>query len=209
MLISGDIISELLNKYNITINGALHIGAHECEEKSFYNNYLKLNDESIIWIDANEEKVNDMKKKGYNIYHSVLDETERNIIFNITDNSQASSILVLNHENGFYNNINIIKQIEYKTEKLSNFFNRMNKHPKDYNFWNLDIQGTELYVIRGSHELLQYCDVIYTEVNSDYVYKNCCLINDMDDFLKQYGFKRVHTKWTDVKWGDALYLKIT
>jgi hypothetical protein len=26
--------------------------------------------------------------------------------------------------------------------------------------------------------------------------------------LKEYGFKRVLTQWTDVKWGDALYLKI-
>jgi FkbM family methyltransferase len=208
MLISGDIISELLNKYNIIIKGVLHIGAHECEEKTFYNNYLKLNDESIIWIDANEEKVNDMKIKGYNnIYHSVLDEIERNIVFNITDNSQASSILVLNHENGFYNNINIIKQIECKTEKLSSFLNRINKNPKYYNFWNLDIQGTELNVIKGSNELLESCDAIYTEVNSDYVYKNCSLINDIDDFLKQYNFKRVYTLWTDVKWGDALYLK--
>jgi len=209
MLIDGNIINQLLSTHNIKINGVLHIGAHECEEQGFYKNILNINDENIIWIDGNSIKVDQMKQRGFaNIYHSVLDEMERDVIFNITDNTQASSILTLNHEKGFYNNINITHQIKCRTETLQNFFIRINKDSKIHNFWNLDIQGSELYVLRGSKELLKSCDAIYTEVNSDQVYKNCGLIDDIDSLLKEYGFKRVLTQWTDVKWGDALYLKI-
>jgi FkbM family methyltransferase len=208
MLISGSIISDLLNKYNIVIKGVLHIGAHECEEKGFYNDELHINDDAILWIDGNESLVDTMKQKGHtNIYHAVVDETERDIIFNITDNPQASSILTLNHEGGFYKNINIIKQVQCKTETLTNFFKRIGTSSHRYNFWNLDIQGTELSVMKGSKELLEHCDVIYTEVNSEHVYHNCGLIGEMDEFLAHYGFTRVHTLWTDVKWGDALYIK--
>jgi FkbM family methyltransferase len=208
MLISGSVISDLLNKYNIVIRGILHIGAHECEEKGFYNNELHIRDDAILWIDGNESKVEEMKQKGFhNIHYAVVDETERDIIFNITDNSQASSILTLNHEGGFYNNINIIKQIQCKTETLTNVFKRIHTSSDCYNFWNLDIQGTELAVMKGSKELLENCDAIYTEVNSEHVYHNCGLIDEMDTFLSAYGFKRVHTLWTDVKWGDALYIK--
>lgn len=208
MLIKGSTVSELLNQYHIIVKGVLHIGAHECEERDFYNNDLHVNDDAILWIDGNESKVEEMKQKGFNnIYHAVVDETERDIIFNITDNSQASSMLILNHEDGFYNNINIVKQVQCKTETLTNFFKRIEKPSHGYNFWNLDIQGTELAVMRGSKELLEHCDAIYTEVNAEHVYYDCGLIDEMDEFLSQYGFKRIHTLWTDMKWGDALYIK--
>jgi FkbM family methyltransferase len=210
MLISGLIISDLLNKYNIVVKGVLHIGAHECEEKGFYNHELHVQDDAIVWVDGNPTKVEEMKQKGCTtIYQAVLDETERDVVFNITDNSQASSILTLNHEQGFYNNIHIVKQLECKTETLSHFFKRIGKSSDQYNFWNLDIQGSELSVMRGSAELLEGCDAIYTEVNAEHVYHDCGLIDELDAFLSQYGFKRVYTLWTDVKWGDALYVKTT
>lgn len=210
MLIDGKIVHDLLIKYNINIKGVLHIGAHECEELPFYNNILKMSNDKIIWIDGNNNKVNEMKTRGFdNIYEAVLDEDERDIIFNITDNTQASSILKLNHDSGFYNNIHIVKGVPCRTERLSSFFKRIEKNVSEYNFWNLDIQGSELHVLRGSKELLEKCDAIYTEVNMEHVYTNCGLITEIDELLLQYGFERVHTIWTDVKWGDALYLKKT
>ena len=209
MLIQGEIILNYLKKYNINIQGVIHIGAHECEEKGFYNNILKIDDNSIIWIDGNKNKVEEMKRKGFsNIYEAVLDEKEQEVIFNITDNSQASSILSLNHEKGFYNNIQITNKINCNSETLTNFFKRIDKKVENYDFWNLDIQGSELFVLRGSKELLNNCKAIYTEVNSDYVYNNCGLISDLDNLLSSYGFVRLLTEWTEMKWGDALYLKI-
>jgi FkbM family methyltransferase len=209
MLIDGNRIKALLDEYKINVRGVIHLGAHECEEKGFYNHILKINDDKIIWIDGNSNKVEEMKKRGIvNIYSSVIDETEREIIFNITNNTQASSILKLNHEEGFYRDINIIESLTCKTETLTSFLNKINKKVYDYNFWNFDIQGSELYVLKGSNELLENCDAIYTEVNQGYVYKDCGLIDDIDKLLSEYGFKRVETLWTDKKWGDALYLKI-
>ena len=208
MLFQGNVILEYLKRYNIHVNGVIHIGAHECEEKGFYNDILGVSDEHIIWIDANTKKVMEMKGKGFtNIYQAAIDEEERDVVFNITDNSQASGILTLNHAAGFYNNINIVEQIQCRTEKLSNFLKRVEKDPSKHNFWNLDIQGTELHVLRGSKELLNQCDVIYTEVNQDYVYKGCGLIHELDTLLYEYGFKRVDTLWTTEKWGGRIVLK--
>jgi FkbM family methyltransferase len=208
MLVDGEIIKKLLSRYGIIIRGAIHIGAHECEEKGFYNNILGLNDSKIIWVDGNENKVNEMKSRGHqNVYNAVLDEDEKDIIFNITNNTQASSILKLNHDEGFYRDINITSSVACRTEKLSSFLKRIEKDSAEYNFWNLDIQGSELHVLRGSKELLENCDAIYTEVNLEHVYNGCGLIQDIDKLLEEYGFIRVETKWTDMKWGDALYLK--
>jgi FkbM family methyltransferase len=208
MLIDLPTLVRILTTHKITIKGVLHIGAHECEERPFYNNMLHVSDENILWVDGNAKKVDEMKAKNIHVECAVLDETEREVEFNITDNSQASSLLTLNHEKGFYKNIHIIEKQMRITEKLSTFMKRIGKKSEDYNFWNLDIQGSELNVLRGSQELLINCDAIYTEVNRDYVYKDCGLITELDTLLKNYGFTRVETLWTDVQWGDALYLKI-
>ena len=79
------------------------------------------------------------------------------------------------------------------------------------NFLNIDIQGTELLALLGAQTILNKLDIIYTEINYDYVYKNCALVSDIDNLLKKYNFVRYYTR--DVKnkknipvWGDAIYL---
>jgi hypothetical protein len=72
----------------------------------------------------------------------------------------------------------------------------------------LDIQGTELKALKGMESYLPTIDYIYTEVNSDYVYEKCSLIGEIDDYLSNFGFKRVETEWfEDCKWGDAFYIR--
>lgn len=65
MLIPKDEIKNIFDLNNIIINGCMHIGAHDCEEITIYNN-LGLNIEDIIWIDALPFKVEEAKKRGWN-----------------------------------------------------------------------------------------------------------------------------------------------
>ena len=46
-----------------------------------------------------------------------------------------------------------------------------------------------------------------TEVNRVDVYKNCAKVDELDEFLKSFGFIRVETTWDGITWGDALYIK--
>ena len=73
---------------------------------------------------------------------------------------------------------------------------------------NIDIQGAELLALKGMGDLIKYFDYVYLEVNSDYVYKKCALVHEIDDYLSKYNYVRVETSWTDAKWGDALYIRI-
>jgi hypothetical protein len=73
----------------------------------------------------------------------------------------------------------------------------------------LDIQGAELKALKGMEEYLSKIDYIYTEVNSDYVYKDCALIGEVDEYLEKFGLKRVETQiYTEYRWGDAFYIRI-
>jgi hypothetical protein len=57
-------------------------------------------------------------------------------------------------------------------------------------------------------EYLPNIDYVYTEVNSDYVYQNCALITEIDQYLLKFGLHRVETKWAgECRWGDAFYVR--
>ena len=46
-----------------------------------------------------------------------------------------------------------------------------------------------------------------TEVNRDVVYKGCPMVEELDEYLKVYGFERFETFWAGGTWGDAFYIK--
>jgi len=49
---------------------------------------------------------------------------------------------------------------------------------------------------------------IYTEVNTEQVYKDCAQLDEIDTFLKSHGFDRVKTRiYKQFGWGDALYMR--
>jgi hypothetical protein len=75
------------------------------------------------------------------------------------------------------------------------------------NFLNIDVQGFELEVLKGSKKTLRGVNYIYSEVNRAETYENCAQIGDMDEFLLFNGFKRVETIWSGGIWGDALWIR--
>ena len=208
MLIDGNVVKNVLNNHNIKVNGVLHIGAHLCEEKPFYNSILNVPDDNIVWVECNPALVNYTTSCGIkNVFCATLDKEEKEQVVHLANNGQSSSLLEMGTHADYYNHIYYIGDIKVHTKTLSNFLTENKLDEKKYNFYNLDIQGKEYDVLLGSEHILEHIDAIYTEVNEEYVYKNCGLMKDLDVLLENYGFKRVLTHMTEHKWGDALYVK--
>ena len=208
MLIPFEVINPLLVQNNITVKGVLHIGAHECEELGFYNR-LGLPSNNIVWIDAMHNKVAEARNRGIpNVYQSVItDKDNQDVKFNVSNNGQSSSILEFQTHAVEHPWVKYVSSTIEKTTTIDTFFSRHNLESSKYNFWNFDIQGAELLALKGASNSLQYADALYLEVNEDYLYKDCALIGEIDEFLKSKGFNRVYTTMTQHKWGDALYLR--
>ena len=210
MLIDLNAIVNTLATYNINLRGVLHIGAHNCEEIPFYLDTLKLNLNNIVWIDAIPNKVHAATEERQipNVYHAVItDKDDEEVVFNISNNGQSSSILEFGthtqeHPNIVYNN-----KLHLKSITIDSFFERNGIDGSIYNFWNFDIQGAELMALKGATNYLQYVDAIYLEVNEKELYIGCGLIGDIDAFLAEHHFHRVLTKMTSHGWGDALYMR--
>ena len=202
MLIS---LKELVEKYNIQFNGILHVGAHECEELSIYETYIDRS--KILWVDALLDKVELCKSRYPNllIEQAVVSDTVETVRFNRSNNGQSSSFLEFGLHSTFHPQVHYTGYFDCKTTVLSTI---LPKYDIPFNFINLDIQGVELKALKGMASYLPQIDYIYTEVNSDYVYKNCTLITELDDYLLTFGLHRVETEWYgDCKWGDAFYIR--
>jgi FkbM family methyltransferase len=207
MLISFEHINNILLSNKIIINGSFHIGAHECEEMTFYNK-LGLTPEKIIWIDAIPTKVNEATKNGIpNVFNAVItDKDDQDTIFNISNNFQSSSVLEFGTHSIEHPWVVYVDKIKQKSITIDTFFERNNIDASKYDFWNFDIQGAELMALKGATQSIKHAKALYLEVNVTELYKNCGLITDIDEFLLQYNFKRVLTNITTHGWGDALYI---
>lgn len=202
-------IDFLINKFNLKINGILHIGACYCEELIDYiNSNIPIN--KIIWIEANPEIV----KENLNKYNNIIidsfvccDTDIGTSKLNITNNKQSSSILDFDLHKIFYPDIKYTHQIDVINKRIDTYYKEKLFTENFANFLNIDIQGTELLALKGMGEILNNFDYVYIEVNKKHLYKDCALVEDIDNYLEKFNFVRVLTYWTDQEWGDAFYLK--
>ena len=201
MLIS---LHDLVKKYNINFKGILHVGAHECEELGDYERYLPRN--KILWVEALPGNVAFCKSRYPNllIENAIVSDVVENVVFKVSNNGQSSSILDFGLHSQYHPSVHYITAFNGATTLLQDI---LPKYEICYNFLNFDIQGAELKALKGMEKYLPMVDYLYTEVNSDYVYKECALIGELDEYLKPFGLHRVETKWTDCKWGDAFYMR--
>jgi FkbM family methyltransferase len=202
-------ISQL--KFFKEVIGIIHIGAHECEERlNYLIKFNSITDDDIVWIDAIKTKVEQMKNENKNIqiYNECISNIDdETVSFKITNNYQSSSILDLKEHLIEHPDIYQIDKIDMKTKTLKTFYHENGFKYDKFNFMNLDIQGAELLALKGAGDILNNVDFIYIEVNTKELYKDCPLINDIDEYLTKFYFKRFNTYLTPHGWGDAFYCK--
>lgn len=197
----NDYLEYLIKNHSIVSpkTGIIHVGAHRCQEQSFYK---KIKIDNVLWIDANEEFCKDNSQ----VVNALLaDEDGKLVDFIITNNDGLSSSMLelkdhlIEHPDCKELNRSVKKTVKLDTLLLS--------YPNNYDTLVLDVQGAELLVLKGAVETIQTINCIITEVNTKELYKKCALIEDIDSFLEKQGFVRVYTKMTRHGWGDAIYIR--
>ena len=201
-----DLGYNLQQHFNKPLKGAVHIGAHEGQEKKYYDHF---GISPIIWIDANPQYENILKSQHPTDIVIISGVGSENKIekFNIANNGQSSSFLNLGTHEQEHPYVNFINEIEIEIKTMTQLIEENNIEINNYNFLNVDVQGYELEVFKGFGDYLNNFDYIYCEVNEDYLYKECALISDIDLYLAKFNLERVETFMTQHKWGDALYVK--
>lgn len=197
--------SNIIVKYNMNIKGIIHIGAHHGDE---HNTYLNHNINNLIYFEPIKKNYEILKSRiGDNFlsYNCALGNFEGEIDMYVENDNRSMSCSILEPKLHLsqYPWIKFTEKETVKINKLDNF----NIETDNFNMINIDVQGYELEVFKGSIKILEKIDYIMVEINRDEVYKNCVMVDELSDFLSQFNFTLVESDWAGNTWGDGLYIK--
>jgi len=199
-------LEELDIKYQMNVSGVLHIGAHYGEENYVYQ---KLNYSNKIFFEPLSKNFSVLctKVRDAALFNLALGSREgRDIMYVESANQgQSSSILKPKLHLQQYPHITFPSREQIKLTTLDKIMEKIDGTA--YNFINMDVQGYELEVLKGAVHTLDRIDYLMCEVNRAEVYENCCMVEEIDEFLKPYNLHRVETTWDGGTWGDAFYVR--
>lgn len=203
-------LSDLTSKYNLKISGVIHVGACWCEELPIYLAH-GLTCQDVLWFEPNPIciKRNITRWNEYTLdLHQVAlgNRDDDNAILHVSNNMQSSSYLDLGEHKVEHPNIHYIHDTVTKMRKFETWVQETGRNIDKYNFLNIDVQGTELDVLKGFGNLLNKIDYIYLEVNIKEIYVHGVLMEELDKYLADFGYHRVETKMLKHGWGDAFYV---
>lgn len=195
-------INKIIEKYKIPVSGVIHVGAHFGEE---YLSYISAGIYNIHFFEASNRTFSRLKfqvgcSPCYNFALGAV-ESKSTMYVETSNQGQSNSLLKPLLHSKQYPQITFDETEEVTVRPLDSF------NIKGCNFLNIDVQGFELEVLKGSEQSLPAINYIYSEVNRAETYENCAQIGEMDGFLSRHGFKRVETIWAGGIWGDALWVK--
>jgi hypothetical protein len=118
---------------------------------------------------------------------ALLGEVEReSVLFHVSSNDAASSsIYEFGSELGF-ERLRMTKTLRLPMVRLDSILSISDA--AKYPHWVLDVQGSEMNVLKGSGALLDQCLSIYVEVSTRQVYKGGVLFQELKEFLTNKGF---------------------
>lgn len=189
--------------FRVRPQGVLHVGAHLAEE---FDLYREEGFGKTLWVEAQQELIPKIKEAiaGSDdvVYQAaVWSETGKTMTLQITNNGQSTSLYRLAEHLDAYPAILPVEDRKVPTIRLDDLI----PDEETFDFVNLDIQGAELEALRSMGTRIASVRWIYSEVNQRMLYENIPFVDELDEFLSAYNFRRVATVWTGAGWGDALY----
>jgi FkbM family methyltransferase len=206
-------LSDLLNRYNIKPKGVLHVGGHYAEEAA---DYVQHDMKPMIFIEADPDcfKIMLERLQPFNNWLAInqcISDVEEDAVLNISSNEgQSSSILEFGTHSKAHPEVKFIGKKEVRTKRIDQIqiLDPSGWQFEDCDFLNIDVQGYELKVLKSMGDLLKNFQYAYIEVNKAELYKGCPMIQEIDAYLADFGFRRVEVKWAgNFGWGDAFYIK--
>jgi FkbM family methyltransferase len=199
----------------VKITGAIHVGAFLGEELSQYRalgltNTILFEPQKKLFDIVNSKCI--IKEKVFNV---ALGSEEDVVGMFISDREggvsngagASSSILAPKKHLTEHPEVTFPSKESINVKKFDSFIEENEIDTSEHNFLNIDVQGYELEVLKGMGDELNKIQLIIAEVNRDEMYEGCPMIEDIDDYVKEFGFERVTVEWQSESWGDALYVK--
>jgi FkbM family methyltransferase len=203
-------LTKINDNYNLKVKGVAHFGAHLGEE---VKDYKKLNFTNIHLFEP-QKKLFKKLEKSFSIFEDIylynvgLGEKKITTEIYLSPSNEGASASLLKASG----HLEYHPEIIFEGKESVEIYSYDEFDLKNVNFLNIDIQGYELEALKGSENSLKnYIDYISIEISRKEMYEGAILKNELDNFLENFEFIRVSTRWASSKtpWGDAFYVKKT
>jgi FkbM family methyltransferase len=182
--------NEIFHKILTLHSSILHIGGNRGQEAPYYAS-LNLN---VLWVEADPQVAEELSENieifsnQKSIAALLLDKPGLKKEFKVFNNmGVSSSIFTLAKNHGFEKlNLRVAEIKILETETVDNLFDRFNL--RNFTHWVLDVQGSELLVLKGASRALKYCKSMTVEVSTRQVYKGGAQYIDLKNYLEGHGF---------------------
>lgn len=127
---------------------------------------------------------------------------------NVTKNVESSSFLPFLEGNPLESATTITSHKQVPIKRLDDWLKEMGVKPAQVGLLKMDVQGTELNVLEGASSLLAAGVPIFCEVSFQPQYQNHPLLEDVDAWMSDHGYRRLHlypSPHPEI-WGDAIYV---
>jgi FkbM family methyltransferase len=194
------------------VNGLIHIGANTGQERAIYAEY----DLQVAWVEPmpyvfeqlSENLKPFPKQRAYR--YLLAAEDGREYTFHIADNGgKSSSILRLGKHREMWPEVAYAGETQIRGATFGTFIEREQVKLSDYQALVLDTQGSELMILKGAKDLLACFRFIKVEVADFEAYAGCCQLPEMDEFMRDRGFRERRRKKFGFLLGVGSYYDVT
>jgi FkbM family methyltransferase len=198
----------LVRKYSVKADGVIHCGAHHATE---HPQYVAAGIKRFVYIEPCAATFTVLRNKFAAHHHIQLfnvacgDVDCEQVMYTGSQNQgQSNSLLKMDKHTQIHPGITLPNTELVTVKRLDS----LGLAHKGYQLLVMDAQGYEGKIIQGSDKTLKQINYVYSEVNRDSVYKNCTLVDELDNLLHE--FERVETgDWVGGMWSDAFYIRKT
>ena len=199
-------------KHGIKFRGVIHLGANEGVEELQIVRRLAI--PTCLLVEANPSVFERLERNcqgipGVTAVNKAILDRSGPVSFHLTNYEMSDSILNLGTHSELYPTIAEKGVIQVEGTTLDALLREKNLDPALFNILSLDIQGAELLALRGARDALKHVDLVFTEISFENLYEGCGQVDEVDDYLAQFAFRRVFTFTVECPaWGDAVYAKL-
>lgn len=206
-------LSQLFERYGITVAGLIHLGAHEGEELA---DYARLGSFPVTLIEAHPDTYRRLAAKVAAMedvfpVHAAVTDRDGPVTFHISGYAECNSVLPVATLGAIMPGAAEQGTIEVAGRSLDSLaaeWREQGHKAASANVLVCDIQGAELLALQGASSFLPQLDAVVLEVSFDELYEGCGQVEEIDQIMADAGFARVATAsvqhWS---WGDALYVR--
>ncbi len=191
------------------VPGVIHVGANAGQERDLYDRYgLR-----VIWIEPIPEVFAQLQNaltrypKQRALQYLVTDQDGAEYPFHIANNAGASSsIYDFQLHKDVWPEVSFERTVTMQSITLTTLLRQESVNPSDYPALIMDVQGSELLVLKGAVEILSAFAFIKTEVADFESYAGSCQIGDIEQFLNANAFTEfARTKFAERSEGGNYY----